>query len=64
MGKVDRALHSNLIKFEDVCSPMAYYVPFLRSTYGPVLDAYMTKLRQDDTREFMQVFNSNTKCSH
>jgi hypothetical protein len=64
MGKIERALESNLIRFEDVCSPMDYYVPFLRSTYGPVLDAYMAQLHHDDARNFMRRFNNNPKCSH
>ena len=63
MGKIERALKSDLIKFEDVRSPMDYYVPSLRSTYGEVLDQYMTQLHDDDACRFMQRFDKNQKCS-
>jgi hypothetical protein len=32
MGIIERALESNLVRLEDVRSPMDYYIPFLRST--------------------------------
>lgn len=63
MGKIERALGSNLIRFEDVCSPMDYYVPFLRSTYGTVLDGYMTQLHQTDAQNLMKRFNNKPVCS-
>lgn len=62
MGKVERALESNLIRFEDVCSPMDYYVPFLRSTHGKVLIPYMEQLQQWDALNFMKRFDANQKC--
>ena len=62
MGKIERALQSNLIRFEDVCSPMDYYVPFLRTTYGEILDGYMQQLHDEDARAFMNRFNEKPVC--
>jgi hypothetical protein len=62
MGKIERALESNLIRFEDVCSPMDYYVPFLRSTHGQVLIPYMEQLHHNDALKFMKRFENKPKC--
>ncbi len=62
MGKIERALASNLIRFEDVCSPMDYYVPFLRSTHGKVLIPYMEQLHHTDALNFIKRFDNNPKC--
>lgn len=61
MGKIERALRSNLIRFEDVCSPMDYYVPFLRDTYGQVLIPYMKLLHHADALNFMKRFDNEPK---
>ncbi|HVG21776.1 MAG TPA: hypothetical protein VNI02_22260 [Blastocatellia bacterium] len=58
MGKIERSLESNLIRFEDVRSPMEYYAPFLRSTYGDVVALYMRQLHHNDALEFMNRFHS------
>jgi hypothetical protein len=58
MGKIERALESNLIRFEDVWSPMDYYVPFLRSTHGGVLLPYMEQLHHTDALKFMKRFDN------
>lgn len=62
MGKIERALGSNLIRFEDVCSPMDYYVPFLRSTHGEVLIPYMKQLHHTDALKFMERFDNKPGC--
>jgi hypothetical protein len=62
MGKIERALKSNLIRFEDVCSPMVYYVPFLRSTHGKVLMPYMEQLHHTDALNFMKRFDNKPTC--
>jgi hypothetical protein len=56
MGKIERSLESGLIRFEDVRSPMDYYVPFLRSTYGETLISYMKQLNHNDALRFMNRF--------
>lgn len=61
MGKIERSLKSNLIKFEDVRSPMDYYVPFLQSGYGEVLIPYMKQLHHTDALEFMNRFQPSAK---
>src|ERR1039457_2560071 len=58
MGKIERSLRSNLVKFEDVYSPMDYYIPFLRSTLGQVLIPYMEQLHQTDALKFMKRFET------
>lgn len=58
MGKIERSLESNLLKFEDVRSPMDYYVPFLRSKYSKVLKSYMEQLHHKDAIKFMERFQS------
>lgn len=63
MGKVERALRSGLVRFEDVCSPMDYYVPFLRSTHGSVLIPYMEQLHHTDALAFMRRFESGPECA-
>ena len=60
MGKIERALESNLIIYEDVQSPMDYYIPFLRSKYGTVLIPYMKQLQHNDALKFMNRFKSQT----
>lgn len=61
MGKIERALGSDLIRFEDVYSPMDYYVPFLRSTHGQVLIPYMEQLHHTDALNFMKRFDNQPK---
>jgi hypothetical protein len=56
LGKIERSLKSNLIIFDDVSSPMDYYVPFLRSKYGRVLIPYMKQLHHNDAIKFMNRF--------
>jgi hypothetical protein len=58
MGKIERSLKSNLIRFEDVRSPMEYYVPLLGTTYGKVLMLYMEQLHHNDALEFMKRFQN------
>ena len=62
MGRIERALESSLIRFEDVCSPMDYYIPFLKSTHGQDLMPYMEQLHHGDAVKFMKRFDSNPKC--
>jgi hypothetical protein len=62
MGKINRALESQLIRFEDVCSPMDYYVPFLQSTHGRVLIPYMKQLHHADALKFMDRFRDKPNC--
>jgi hypothetical protein len=62
MGKIERALQSDLIRFEDVCSPMDYYVPFLRSAHGRVLIPYMEQLHHTDALAFVKRFDAGPKC--
>ena len=57
MGKIERAVKSKLVRFEDVYSPMDYYVPFLRSTHGQVLIPYMEQLHHTDALEFIKRFD-------
>lgn len=56
MGKIERSLKSDLVRFEDVHSPMDYYVPLLRSKYGKVLIPYMKQLHHSDALDFMNRF--------
>ncbi len=58
IGKIERAVKSKLIRFEDVYSPMDYYVPFLRSTHGQVLIPYMQQLHHTDALKFMKRFDT------
>ena len=62
MGKLERAVKSKLVRFEDVCSPMDYYVPFLRATHGQVLIPYMQQLHHTDALEFMKRFDTSVPC--
>lgn len=62
MGKIERAIESDLIVFNDVCSPMDYYVPFLRSTHKDVLGPYMKQLSHTDALHFMERFDNSPKC--
>jgi len=62
MGKIEQALGSKLVKFEDVCSPMDYYVPFLRSTHEQVLIPYIEQLHHTDALNFMKRFDTMPKC--
>jgi len=48
MGKLERAVKSNLVMFEDVRSPLGYYVAILRSRYAAALTPYMKQLGEDD----------------
>jgi hypothetical protein len=56
MGKMERSIESNLIRFEDVRSPLDYYVPLLRAKYGEVLMPYMKQLYHYDAMKFMNRF--------
>jgi hypothetical protein len=58
MGKMERSINSNLIIFNDVRSPIDYYVPILRSKYGEILIAYMKQLNDNDALKFMNRFQS------
>jgi acyl carrier protein len=58
MGKLERAVRSELVLFEDVVSPMSYYVPFLLSTHRQVLEPYMRQLHHTDALTFMKRFDS------
>ena len=62
MGKIERAVKNKLVRLEDVCSPMDYYVPFLRSTHGQVLIPYMEQLRHTDALKFMERFDTSVPC--
>jgi hypothetical protein len=53
LGKMERSLKSELIRFEDIRSPMDYYVPLLRCTYGKILLPYMKQLHHTDALQFM-----------
>jgi hypothetical protein len=53
MGIIQRALKSELVRLEDVRSPMDYYIPFLRSTYGEILIPYMEQLHHNDALNLM-----------
>ncbi|KAA3619989.1 MAG: hypothetical protein DWQ05_04490 [Calditrichaeota bacterium] len=57
MGKIERGICSGLLRFEDVYSPMDYYVPFLLSTHRQVLIPYMQQLHHSDALNFMRRFN-------
>jgi hypothetical protein len=54
LGKMERSLNSGLVTFDDVRSPLAYYVPILTKTYGEVLTPYMKQLGHDDAIDFLQ----------
>jgi hypothetical protein len=56
LGKIERSIESNLIQFEDVQSPMNYYVPFMQEKYKNVLTPYMNQLHQDDAQSFLRRF--------
>jgi hypothetical protein len=58
LGKIERSLRSGLIAFDDVRSPLGYYVPILTKTYGDVLAPYMKQLGHDDARSLLQRFSS------
>src|SRR5262245_6802588 len=58
LGKMERSIQSNLIRFEDVRSPIDYYVRFLRSKYGEGLINYMKQLNHTDAMKFMNRFAS------
>ena len=60
LGKMERSLKSNLIIFDDVNSPMDYYIPVLRSKYGRVLIPYMKQLHHNDARKYMNRFEPQT----
>jgi hypothetical protein len=57
LGKMERALKSGLITFDDVRSPLTYYVPILTKTYGEVLTPYMEQLGHDDAIALLQRFS-------
>jgi len=63
MGKIERALKSELINMKDVCSPMDYYVPFLQHTFKEVLIRYMEQLHHTDALKFINRFKTTSDCS-
>lgn len=63
MGKIERALKSELIRFDDVRRPLAYYVPILRTKYDEVLSPYMKQLGSDDALDLLQRFASSPPAS-
>lgn len=62
MGKIERAVKSELVRMEDVCSPMDYYVPFLIETYDEGLISYMEEHHHTDALSFMKRFDSLVPC--
>jgi hypothetical protein len=62
LGKMERSLKSGLIAFEDIRSPLAYYVPILTRTYGDVVTPYMKQLGHDDAQALLQRFPSTPQA--
>lgn len=56
LGKIERSLKSELICYQDVQSPMDYYIPYLRCNYGQELIEYMKQLHHTDALQFMGRF--------
>lgn len=63
LGKMERSLNSGLITFDDVRSPLSYYVPILTKKYGAVLTQYMKQLGHDDAIALLQRFSSQPAAS-
>ncbi|HEX8087945.1 MAG TPA: hypothetical protein VF762_03785 [Blastocatellia bacterium] len=61
MGKMERSLKSELIRFEDIRSPMEYYVSILQSSFGKDLMSYMEQLHHKDAMEFMNRFQATAE---
>jgi hypothetical protein len=55
LGKLERALRSELIVPDDIESPLAtYYAPLLRSKYASVIEAYMKQLGVTDAAALLR----------
>lgn len=55
MGKIERALRSDLVVAEDVRSPLlTYYAPILKARYGTVVHAYMKQLGMGDAEALLR----------
>jgi hypothetical protein len=58
MGILERSVRTNLIKFEDVQSPLDYYTQILLVKYQDVLNPYMTQLGNNDAIDLLGRFQS------
>jgi len=56
MGRMERSVRTELIKFDDVRSPLGYYAKILCNEYKAVLTPYMTQLRVDDAQQLLNRF--------
>jgi hypothetical protein len=56
LGKLERAIDSDLVRFEDVDSPLDYYVPIFRSKYGDAAPQYMKQLGDRDAMGLLERF--------
>lgn len=56
MGRMERSVRTELIKFDDVRSPLGYYAKILCNEYNAVLTPYMTQLRVDDAQQLLNRF--------
>lgn len=56
MGRMERSVRTELIKFDDVRSPLGYYAQILCNEYKAVLTPYMTQLRVDDAQKLLNRF--------
>ena len=56
MGRMERSVITELIKFDDVRSPLDYYAKILCINYESVLMPYMIQLRVNDAKELLTRF--------
>ena len=56
LGKIERAIQSDLVKFDDVDSPLDYYVPIIQKQYGDVVFDYMEQLGDHDAIKLLRRF--------
>ena len=56
MGRMERSVRTELIKFDDVRSPLGYYAQILCNEYKAVLTPYTTQLRVDDAQKLLDRF--------
>jgi nucleoid DNA-binding protein len=56
MGRIERSVRTELIKFDDVRSPLGYYAEILCNEYKTVLTPYTTQLRVDDAQKLLDRF--------
>ena len=56
MGRMERSVRTELIKFDDVRSPLGYYAQILCNEYKTVLTPYMTQLRVSDAQKLLSRF--------